>query len=307
LRQAAPESCRTVFSALALALSVAWAGGAHAQIDGEDGPVFPTTEFAEGEKSASVTVGNVTAGVRMVRRANIDPDADIPLLEVLVGGARVIEVPGVASGLDYPAAEASIAEIDPGNALPEVYFTSFSGGAHCCSTVVVAEQVGDKWVAVPVGDFDGDGNYLEDLDGDGLAEIATVDNRFLYQFDCYACSAAPLIIRTMRGGKALDVSAERRFLAAHREWLKEIEDSVDPEGRWTSPGYLAGWVAAKARVGEGAEAWKELNRHWDLANDPGEEVCLTGAELDDCPRKSRATLKFPERLKLFLDKAGYAF
>src|SRR5690606_22187736 len=155
------------------------------------------------------------------------------------GGRRVIEVPGVASGFDFPAADASIAEIDPGNGRPEVYFTSYSGGAHCCSTVIVATDTPRGWVAVPVGEFDGDGDYLDDLNGDGVAEVATVDNRFLYTFDCYACSAAPLVIYGVRDGRLVDLSGDRRFLAAHRDWLRQLEEGVDPADRWTSPGFLA--------------------------------------------------------------------
>ena len=241
----------------------------------------------------------------MMRRHEIDPDADVPVLDVTVGGKLVLETVGISSGMDQPAADASIAEIDPTNNHPEVYFTSYSGGAHCCSTVIVADEVGDKWVPVEIGDFDGGGDFLDDLDGDGLAEISTVDNRFLYQFSGYAGSAAPLVIYTVRGGKKIDVTTEPRFHDAHRDWLKQLEDSIDPASRWSEPGFLAGWLAEKVRLGEGAEAWKELNQHWDLKNDEGEEVCLTGGEPEDCPKKNRAVLKFPERLKLFLDQNGY--
>ena len=278
---------------------------AFAQSDDEGKPRYPTTEFAEGATSASVTSGGITAGISMVRRPGLDPDEEVPLLGVFAGDQKVLETAGVASGFDFPAAEASIAEIDPKNSGPEVYFTSYSGGAHCCSTVIVADEVGGNWTAVPVGEFDGDGNYLDDLNDDGIAEIATVDNRFLYQFDCYACSAAPLVIMSLDGGKVADVSADPRFVEANREWLRQIEDAVDPAERWTSPGYLAGWVAAKARIGEGEAAMKVVRERWNLAADEGEEVCLTGGDPEDCARKNRAVLKFPDRLELFLRQTGY--
>lgn len=268
---------------------------------------YPVTEFAEGAKSAAVTVGNLTAGVSQALRPEIDPNIEVPVLDVMVDGKSVLTVPGVGSGLDFVAAEARIAEIDPNNSFQEVYFSSYSGGAHCCNTVVVAEEVGDRWVGVTVGEFDGDGNYLDDVDGDGLAEIVTVDNRFLYTFDCYACSAAPLTMTTVRDGKVIDISAEPRFLPAHRDWLKQIEEGVDPAQRWSSAGFLAGWVAAKIRVGEGPDAWQQLSANWNSAADPGEEVCLTGGDLDACAKKNRAVLSFPERLKLFLEQTGYAF
>lgn len=266
---------------------------------------FPTTEFADGSKSAAVSQGDLTAGIGFVRRPDIDPHDEIPLLTVIVGGKPMLEAAGVASGFDFPTAEASIARMDPATARPQVYFTSYSGGAHCCSTLIVATEHGGKWVAVPVGEFDGDGNYLDDINGDGLAEIVLVDNRFLYKFDCYACSAAPLMILSVRDGALVDLSTDPAFQPAHRDWLKQLEEDVDPEERWTSPGFLAGWVASKIRVGEGDDAWRELNARWNAAGDPGEQVCKAGGDPEDCAKGDLAVMKFPDRLKLFLDQSGY--
>jgi hypothetical protein len=292
---------------LSAALLLAAGGGVRAAAPDDDKPDYPTTEFAEGAKSATVTAGDVTATVSLVRGAKPDPDKDGVVLRVTVGGKPVAETKAVDSGSDVPEAEASIAEIDPTNKHPEVYFTAYSGGAHCCSSVIVATEVGDKWQTVKVGEFDGGGDYLEDIDGDGIAEIVTVDNRFLYTFDCYACSAAPLTIYTVRAGAVIDVSTDPRFLPAHRDWLAQIEDTVDPKERWKSPGFLAGWVATRIRLGEGAAAWKELNTRWNFAKDAGEEVCPIVDDPDKCSRKVRKVMKFPERLKLFLDQNGYTF
>jgi len=303
-----PTGSRARIPALAISITVlTFAGDATAEVEAGDRSRFPTTEFAEGAKSASVTVGNVTAGVSQVMRPDIDPNGEIPILNVIVDGKKVLTIPGVGSGFDFIAAEASIVEMDPDNSYPEIYFSSYTGGAHCCNTIIIAEEVEGMWVGIPVGEFDGDGNYLEDADGDGLAEIVTVDNRFLYAFDCYACSAAPLTITTVRSGKLFDVSADPRYLPAHREWLAQIESFIDPSEQWKSPGYLAGWVAAKIRVGESAEAWQQLSSNWNANADAGEEVCLTGQAIDECPAKSRVVLKFPERLRLFLEQTGYLF
>ena len=197
-----------------------------------DAARFPTTVFEEGASGATVTVGDVTANIEMQRRPKVDPDLDVPVLTVSVGGREVLEAVGIASGFSFPTTEASIADIDPNNTRPEVYFTSYSGGAHCCTQVIVATQVGPEWTAVEVGFFDGDGQFLRDLDGDGHAEIAMPDNRFLYQFDGYATSFAPLQILTVRRGKVVDASTEIQFLPAHREWLADMEDWSRPD-RWT--------------------------------------------------------------------------
>lgn len=268
-------------------------------------PLYPTTEFAEGSNDATVTDSGITVRVFEERRPKIDKNLDVPVLQISVGGAQVLEYVGVASGMDVPAASASIAEIDPDVQGMEVYFSSYSGGAHCCSQVVVAEKTDSGWKAIPVGSFDGDGDYLQDLDNDGVAEIVTVDNTFLYAFDCYACSAAPLVIQSVRNGVVVDLTTEPRFQKNHRDWLQQLETDADPETRWTSPGFLAGWVAQSARAGSGKAAFQQLLQHWDLAKDEGEETCLSGGDIDQCPKKDRKLLKFPDRLKLFLEQHGY--
>jgi len=265
---------------------------------------FPSTVFEEGADSAAVTVGDVTATVTMERRPEADPDLDVPVLTVQAGGKTVLETVGVGSGFSFPATEASIADIDAGNARPEVYFSSYSGGAHCCTQVFVATQVGNAWKAVDAGFFDGDGNLLRDLDGDGHAELVAPDNRFLYAFDAYAASAAPLQVMTVRRGELADVSREIQYFAAHRQWLTDMEGWAGSD-RWSSPGFLAGWVVARQRVGEGLAAWNELDAHWDRAADEGEETCRIDQPLDLCPPEEKAVLQFPERLKLFLEQNGY--
>ncbi|MCX5513226.1 hypothetical protein C3941_00895 [Kaistia algarum] len=274
--------------------------------DEEDAPAYPTTEFADGATDASVTDSGITARVFEERRPKVDPNLDVPVLQVSVGGQQVLEYVGVASGMDVPAASASIVEIDPANDAKEVYFSSYTGGAHCCSQIVIADKTAKGWVTVEVGSFDGDGFYLQDLDNDGVAEIVTVDNAFLYAFDCYACSAAPLVIQTVRDGKLVDLTTEPRFAKNHRDWLKQLEDDADPATRWTSPGFLAGWVAQSARAGSGKAAFAALQQHWNLAKDEGEETCLTGGDIDACPPSDRKVLNFPDRLKLFLDRHGYS-
>jgi len=266
---------------------------------------FPTTRFAPGARAASVTDDGVTATVTMTRMPDIDPDIDVPVLTVSVGGKVVLEAPGIDSGTNDPAAEASIAEMDPTNGHKEVYFSSFSGG--CCSSVIVAEEVGGEWVSVPIGDFQGDGGYLQDLDGEGLAEIVAIDGNFVNRFDCTACSAAPRVIYTVKGGNVIDLTTEPRFLSAHRAWLQVLESNIDPDQQWKSPGYLAGWLGEKIRVGEGAAGWAALNAHWDQAHDVGEPTCPDGSDAEECDAKDRKVLKFPERLRLFLDGAGYKF
>jgi hypothetical protein len=267
-------------------------------------PIFPTAQFASDDAtSATITAGGVTATITLEQLPDSDPDNPTPVLHVTVAGKEVLRALGVAGEPDDPQPEASIAEMDASNSLPEVYFVS-----GCCNTVMIAEQVADgTWKAVPIGDFGDAGATLADLDGDGVAEIATVDTNFITRFDCTACSAAPRVIYTVQNGAVLDETTDSRFQAAHRSWLQAMTDTIKPDTMWASPGFLAGWLAEKIRLGEGADGWQQLNAHWDAANDDGEAVCPNGDDPDSCDAKDQKTLKFPDRLKLFLDANGYKF
>ena len=270
-----------------------------------DPPSFPTTEFAEGAKTATVTADGITATVSLERRLSVDPTMDVPVLTVTVGGRMVHEVLATPSGFDFPVSDASIAEIDTGNDTREVYFSSFTGGAHCCGEVYVVEAQGAEWVTVSVGAFDGDGNFLEDADGDGVAEIVVVDNSFLYMFDSYAGSAAPLRILTVDDGEVVDVSTDPRFRDAHIAWTEEIAGWAAGEDRWTMPGWIAGWVASKIRSGEGEEAWAELEANWVATADNAVEICLDGGDSFNCAPSRVAKVPFPEALAAFLNEHGY--
>lgn len=270
-----------------------------------DPPPFPTTEFADGAKTATVTADGVTATVSLERRLSVDPAMDVPVLTVTVGGRMVQEVLATPSGFDFPVSEASIAEIDTTNDTPEVYFSSFTGGAHCCNEIYVVEADGEGWTTVSLGAFDGGGNFLKDADGDGVAEIVAVDNSFLYQFDSYAGSAAPLQILSVEQGEVVDVSRDPRFLGAHEGWLAEIESWATGEDRWTMPGWIAGWVAAKILVGEGAEAWEAVEANWNMADDAGFVICLDGGDSFSCAPSRIANVSFPEALRVFLEGRDY--
>jgi hypothetical protein len=271
----------------------------------QEPPAFPTTQAAEGAKSATVTAEGITATVELQRRLSVDPTMDVPVLTVTVGGQMVQEVLGTPPGFDFLAAEASIAEIDPGNDMSEVFFSSFTGGAHCCNEIYVVTERGSEWVTVSVGSFDGGGPMLRDADGDGVAEIIAVDNSFLYQFDSYAGSAAPRQILAVEDGEVADVTREPRFLAAHQEWLAEIESWAPGEDRWTMPGWIAGWVATKILVGQGAEAWEAFEDNWDPASDPGFEICLDGGDAFSCAPARVEKVSFPEALRAFLEEHDY--
>ena len=178
----------------------------------------------------------------MVRRADVDR-IDVPVLKVwsaarVIGSRRRLR-------LRLPAAEASIAELDPSNSGPGSTSQLFRRRPLLFHRHR-RRRVG-TWQALEVGEFDGDGNYLDDLNDDGVAEIATVTTPSTTSSTATPAARRPSSHGQGRqGGRFLDRSA----LSRRQPRMAEADrEAVDPSG-WSSPGYLAGWVAAKARVGE---------------------------------------------------------
>lgn len=264
----------------------------------EDKPERKEWEMREGAVSVRVTLKNTGP-----------PDAalhSLPVVTVAVEGEDAITVEGSESVPDNPVFLVQIAEMDPSNPHPEVVFSSFTGGAHCCSDtrILSSTKDGDSWRETVAGYFDGGPQKVSDIDGDGRYEIAVGDNRFLYRFACYACSFAPLQVLRLEDGEMVDVSGAPEYRPRHVAVLVDaiegMRDMSDPNG------FLAGYVAQKIRLGEGAQAWDFMKTHYDRETDWGLEHCsVETAAPGDCPEGKTVTLTFPEALKRFLEKSGY--
>jgi len=72
-----------------------------------------------------------------------------------------------------------------------------------------------------------------------------------------------------------------------------------------SNGYLGGWVAAKALVGELNDAWRTLLENFDHQSNWDMQECLTGQPIQQCPQNETRQLDFPEALAKHLFKRGY--
>jgi hypothetical protein len=170
----------------------------------------------------------------------------IPTAEIYHQNERVLIVAGVESFSSMPA-KVEIAEIDPSNNLPEVIFESYSGGAHCCTLAKILTSVEKQktWQVLELGNFDGEGGNPSDLDGDNVYEYVTYDNRFLYQFDSYAGSAAPPQIWAIRSAKAIEVTKNPEYQSYLRKELQNFwneNKSSETKGN----GFWAGYVGWKA-------------------------------------------------------------
>ena len=163
--------------------------------------------------------------------------------------------------------------------------------------------IGDRWEVVNVGEFDSDGPQIQDLNGDGSAELVGKDDSFDYAFASYAKSYAPPKILRLVGSRIADVSSSSEFQRPILQMLLANEGLATPE-MWRDNGFLAGWVAHNALVGSGRDAWRRMlnlynrNSDWDLS------VCTIPT--NPCPENAKRFRDFPTALREHLAKNGYS-
>lgn len=232
-----------------------------------------------------------------------------PKLDIRVQNVSVLSLTGEEGWQKWPSALAQVVEMDPSNPYPEVVFSTYSGGAHCCNIVQIALSSADgkSWRKIDAGSFNGDVFGARDVDRDGRFEMVTRDNRFYYMFSSYAGSVAPTQIKALQNGKMVDVTREPRFrpflLREHaeiRKWMGDITKAPEKNG------FLAGYVAQSALVGDGAQAWKFMLKYYDRTAIAGLEDCVAG--YDDQGKCKAAEIKykdFPHALAGFLRRTGY--
>src|SRR6185437_9255442 len=263
-------------------------------------PVLADGSLERDQQQAIVKYGDLTV---LIRRGVGPPDQAVPTVVGSMSGESKFYLKGDAS-LGGNAA-ARIVYLNKSSPSPQVIVTSFSGGAHCCTTVNIATTDSEGvWRVMNGGTWDGDSGYNLEVNEDGAVELANIDNSFLYAFDCYACSFALVKIFQLEGTKLLNVT---RAPALRRRLLQDLADieyaaQMAPD-LWHSNGYLAGWVAAKALVGQFEDAWQRMLANYKRDSGWLMTECANGAAT--CPPNLQRHLTFPGALRRHLLKNGY--
>src|SRR5580704_5375964 len=118
-----------------------------------------------------------------------------------VGDKTVFTIKGnPATASDQLRAHAVLVHLDRSASVAQVVMTSFTGGAHWCTETQIASSDSDgRWSVLKADRLDGDGYQFEDSDGDGVSELVSVDNSFLYAFDAYAMCMRPPAYTSLQG------------------------------------------------------------------------------------------------------------
>jgi hypothetical protein len=145
---------------------------------------------------------------------------------------------------------------------PEVVYSAFTGGAHCCSIAEVFQLSADATRYTTVDRNFGDPGFgLEDLNGDGRPEVVTADDAFAYTFSAYAFSGLPLSVLQYDHGSFTDITSSfprllrreaRQFWRGYRQLRRNKDD--------TARGQIAAWAADQYRLGRRAYALAILRR-----------------------------------------------
>jgi serine protease Do len=234
-------------------------------------------------------------------------------------GGNVLQVSGVdadkvsfsfdltkADALDTREASFGIYRVDKDAKFPQIIVTTYTGGAHCCTQTWIMTRPHDvrDWQAVDVGQHDGDGFALEDVNGDKTFEMITSDNAFLYSFDSYANSYAPVVYSQLAGDRLVDLSTTDSIHDELERDLAYIEyDAKTDPARWNSNGFLAGWVASKIRLGQGEDAWTVMLENFNHKAAGSVQEC--DPDLAECDKQLAETISFPKALAKFLQETGY--
>ncbi len=230
----------------------------------------------------------------------------VPKAVGMIGGRTVFTVLLEEAASEAPRASVELHRLDAASPQPTVVVTGYSGGAHCCTlTAFVSADAGGTWRTATGRSLDGGGYAIEDADGDGTLELTHRDNSFLYTFSSYAGSVAPTRIVRLNGRALADVTREPRYQPYLRQEIAGIEHAAQRYGMQEPNGYLAGWVAAKALVGEVEPAWAEMLRRQDRDPPVKPEKCLVNLPLDKCPPDKLKAIGFAEALRAHLVANGY--
>jgi hypothetical protein len=215
----------------------------------------------------------------------------VPALDAVVG--EPCAGCGVAPAGFGGGKSLAIKDVD-GDGEPEVLLDLYSGGAHCCTFTWIYRFTGATYSGTSVAWGD-TGYTLRDLDGDGIPEFSSYDDKFAYTFTDYADSWFPPLILQYRAGTISDVT--RNYPAVvKKEASRALRAFKSRRNRERDlRGVVAAYAADQCLLGKPGKAWRFVRQ----AKRKG---TLNGFGRGDIwPRGAR----YIKALQKFLHKNGY--
>lgn len=255
----------------------------------------PTLDFGgERLRNAAIESGPVRVVVSYTPREGYEEtERDNLRYRIFVNGTLEAE----GSEAIWMHGQVTLQDLDS-DAIPEVIFNTYTGGAHCCTIFTLYSWRGDQFRRTQTFPLDGGAGYFEDLNGDGFSEFVTFDNTFLYAFSSYVSSYPPTIVLSFQAGGLVDVTRNFRDLMRSHAYGMYLA-TRDRENSAGVNGVLAGYVAQKILLGEYQQGWEFMLVHYDRADDWGLET------LNPQGQRVREFADYPSALRAFLIDRGY--
>jgi hypothetical protein len=148
-----------------------------------------------------------------------------------------------------------------GEGHPDVILEVFTGGAHCCFSTIVYD-LGPTMTKVLETPLSNCGGTFEDLDGDGIPEYITCDDRFAYTYCPYASSPVVQAVLQYDPGRSGYVPASPLFantyegpIAMHTELAENAQPGELGEWDGTSKCAVLPLVLDYLYTGQDEQAW----------------------------------------------------
>lgn len=264
--------------------------------------VFPTWQ-ADSSSAARFETSGLQVTMDTVPA---DSDMHSPRIMGTRNGQVVFSSVMSAASTSNGQSSATAVHLDPASSVPEIVFSAYWGGAHCCTVTEIFSSVGNHWARTEASTLDGGGYTFHDIDGDGSMELISLDNSFLYAFAPYVYSWAPKVVEQLRDGVLSDQRHNPSFATYYRRELAGMEHLARHDASlWNSNGFLAAWVATKTLVGEFDDAWPKMMASFDRASDWPLQVCSRPVKFSDCPDTAKISATFPVALRARLQEWGY--
>jgi hypothetical protein len=154
-----------------------------------------------------------------------------------------------------------------GDGFPDVIIDTYTGGAHCCSAMIVYTMQGNLAREILHSVESNCGGKLVDLNGDGVLEFDTCDDSFAYTYCSYAASPVVRVIYVYDPVAGRYIPASPRFASLYTETIAADTQAAQA----ATPGDRGEWDGtAKCSVlpvvldylysGQTDKAWSEFNR-----------------------------------------------
>lgn len=200
------------------------------------------------------------------------------------------------------SAKFGVFRLDSGVKTPQIVFTSFTGGAHCCVRVDILSYDGLRWRRIEAGASNGGLLSLYEKHGDAAPALVFGDDRFVYAFASYAESRQPIRVFSFRAGRLIDVSEAWTYKPLYLAEMGKLRGDCEQHAN----GACAAFVADAARAGRFKEAWATMLASYDKSSQVFPTSCDVAEVQGACPDgRAHKFSSYPQALARFLADTGY--